>query len=212
MDSIKYEQLADLFQGTADIFTEKKDELCEMDAKMGDGDLGLTMNKGYNALPQLIKENGEERNIGKTLAKAGIKMASIVPSTMGTLMASGFIQAGKALDGKSEIGAEELSRFFSAFAEGIQKRGKCQVGDRTILDAVDTGAKAAQRAFAGGGSLNDVMEAACKGAGEGVEATKNMTPKYGKAAVFAERAKGVPDQGAVAGQLLIEGMARYIRS
>ena len=88
MDCMKYHELPAFFQGAADIFAEKKEELCEMDANMGDGDLGLTMEKGFGALPQLIRENGEEGNIGKTLMKAGMKLSGLVPSTMGTLMAS----------------------------------------------------------------------------------------------------------------------------
>lgn len=211
MAKITFEQLPALFEGVAAIFTEKKDELCEMDANMGDGDLGLTMHKGYNALPDLIRENAEPGDLGKTLMKAGMKMASVVPSTMGTLMSSGVMEGGKALKGKTEIGPAELAAYLTAFAAGIQKRGKCQLGDRTILDAVDAGAKKAAAAVeAGAADLETVINAAVEGADEGVEATKNMTPKFGKAAVFAAKAIGTPDQGAVAGRYMIMGMQRYI--
>lgn len=211
MEKITFEQLPALFEGVAAIFTEKKDELCEMDANMGDGDLGLTMHKGYNALPDLIRENAEPGDIGKTLMKSGMKMASVVPSTMGTLMSSGVMEGGKALKGKAEIGPAELATYLTAFAAGIQKRGKCQLGDRTILDAVDAGAKKAVAAVeAGAADLETVINAAVEGADEGVEATKNMTPKFGKAAVFAAKAIGTPDQGAVAGCYMIMGLQRYI--
>lgn len=211
MEKISFEQLPELFGGVAEIFTEKKEELCELDAQMGDGDLGLTMHKGYAALPDLIRENAQPGDIGKTLMKAGMKMASLVPSTMGTLMASGIMEGGKALKGLDMMGASELSAYLTGFAAGIQKRGKCQLGDRTILDAVDAGAKkAAQAASAAGATLNIVIDAAVEGAAAGVEATKNMTPKYGKAAVFAAKAIGTPDQGAIAGQYMIMGLRRFI--
>lgn len=211
MEKITFEQLPELFEGVAAIFTEKRDELCDMDAKMGDGDLGLTMHKGYTALPGLIRENAEPGDIGKTLMKSGMKMASVVPSTMGTLMSSGVMEGGKALKGKSEIGPAELAAYLTAFAAGIQKRGKCALGDRTILDAVDAGArKAAAAVEAGAADLETVINAAVEGAAEGVEATKNMTPKFGKAAVFAAKAIGTPDQGAVAGRYMIMGLQRYI--
>ena len=211
MEKITFEQLPDLFGGVADIFTEKKDELCEMDAQMGDGDLGLTMHKGYSALPDLIRENAEPGDIGKTLMKSGMKMASVVPSTMGTLMSSGVMEGGKALKGKSEIGPAELSTYLTAFAAGILKRGKWALGDRTILDAVDAGAKKAAAAVeAGAADLETVINAAVEGAAEGVEATKEMTPKFGKAAVFAAKAIGTPDQGAVAGKYMLMGLQRYI--
>lgn len=210
MDKFSENQVADLFVGVSDIFAEKKEELCNIDAQMGDGDLGLTMDKGYGALPGIIRNNTETGDVGKTLMKSGMKMAGLVPSTMGTLMASGIMEGGKALRGKTEIGAEELSKFLTAFAEGIQKRGKCQLGDRTILDAVDAGAKKAAAAAALGKNMNEVIEAAAEGAAQGVEATKSMKPKYGKAAVFASKAIGVPDQGAIAGMYMILGLKRSI--
>lgn len=210
MEYISCPELPDLFQGAADLFAEKKEELCEMDAKMGDGDLGLTMQKGFGALPQLLREHAEEGNIGKTLVKAGMKMAGLVPSTMGTLMASGIIAGGKALAGKEAIGPNEFSDFLTAFADGIRHRGKCELGDCTILDAVDGAAKEALQAAKNGGELTAVIQAAVDGARAGVEATKGMIPKYGKAAVFAAKASGVPDQGAVAGYYFLEGLSRYI--
>ena len=210
MEKFTTEQLPELFAGVASMFAEKKEELCDMDAKMGDGDLGLTMDKGYGALPQLIKENTEPGDIGKTLMKAGMKMAGLVPSTMGPLMSSGVMEGGKALKGKTEFGAEELSVYLTAFAAGIKKRGKCELGDRTILDSVDAGAKSAAEAAAVGKTMEEVIEAACQGAAAGVEATKDMVPKFGKAAVFAAKAAGVADQGAVAGMYMIQGLKRGI--
>lgn len=212
MNTITCEQLPALFQGVADVFAEKKEELCEMDAQMGDGDLGLTMDKGYGALPSLLQENMEVGDVGKTLMKAGMKMSSVVPSTMGTLMSSGIMEGGKALKGKAELGAAELAAYLTAFAAGIQKRGKCQLGDRTILDAVDPAARAAERAAAEGGDLAAVLNAACEGAAQGVEDTKSMTPKFGKAAVFAAKAAGVPDQGAVAGACMLDGLKRGLEA
>lgn len=212
MNTITCEQLPALFQGAAAIFAEKKEELCDMDAQMGDGDLGLTMDKGYGALPSLLQENMEAGDAGKTLMKAGMKMSSVVPSTMGTLMSSGIMEGGKALKGKGELGPAELAVYLTAFAAGIQKRGKCQLGDRTILDAVAPAGEEAQKAADQGGDLFAVIAAACEGAAQGVEATKAMTPKFGKAAVFAAKAAGVPDQGAVAGLYMLQGLKRGLEA
>lgn len=211
MNTIKLEDLSKLFEGVAEIFDEKKDELCEMDANMGDGDLGLTMQKGFSQLPRLIVENEEANDIGKTLFKSASKMAGIVPSTMGTLMSSGIMEAGKVLKGKEELDTADFAEFLMAFAQGVQKRGKCQAGDRTILDSVLSAAERAKGLDLATASFKDVIEAACEGAKDGVEATKDMIPKYGKAAVFSAKAKGIPDQGAVAGMYLIEGLSRFLK-
>lgn len=186
--------------------------LCDMDAQVGDGDLGLTMSKGYGALPDLLRESMEIGDIGKTLMKAAMKMSSVVPSTMGTLMSSGIMEGGKALKGQKEIDAAGLTVYLSGFAAGVRKRGKCQRGDRMILDAVGPAADKAAEFIAGhpAASIADVIRAAVRGADEGVEATKSMVPVFGKAAVFAAKAVGIPDQGAVAGRFMLIGMQDYI--
>lgn len=211
MDVLRNQDLPALFEAVGGVFTEKADELCEMDAKLGDGDLGLTMRKGYNAMPEILRAI-EEADLGKRLMMAGMKLASAVPSTMGTLMASGIMEGGKACKGRTELDGAGLSVYLTGFAAGIQKRGKCARGDRTILDAVGAAADCAAETVSvnPSASLRDVIAAALHGADEGVEATKAMTPKFGKAAVHAAAAVGVADQGAWAGRYMILGMYRCL--
>ncbi len=210
MERIEIEALPALFNRVATLMKDNAEMLCRMDAQMGDGDLGLTMRKGFAALPELLRAS-DEPDLGKRLAKAGLKMSSVVPSTMGTLLSSGIMEGGKRLAGRAAIGPEELALFFEGLAAGIQKRGKCERGDRTVLDAAAAAADAARAAVnLPGATLQSVAAAAAEGAAAGTEATRNMTPRFGKAAVFAARAIGTEDQGAVAGRLLVQGMAAYI--
>lgn len=212
MDKILFEQIPDLFASVGNLFAEKKEELCEMDAKLGDGDLGLTMSKGYGSLPDLMRgeAEGAAGDIGKLLMKAGMKMSSLVPSTMGFLMSTGIMEGGKALKGKTELDGAGLAAYLTGFAAGVQKRGKCQAGQRTIYDSILPAAEAASAAAAADASLSEVITAALKAAEAGVEATKTMTPVFGKAAVHAAQCAGVADQGAVAGYYKILGLYQYI--
>ena len=210
MVSMKVEALPELFDCVAAIMAEKAEELCDMDAKMGDGDLGLTMRKGFGALPQILREL-DEADPGKKLMKAGMKMASVVPSTMGTLMSSGVMTGGKAITGAAEINAETYLAYLKGFADGIIKRGKCARGERTVLDAIAPAADKLAEALAANPALtlSEAGAAAVAGAEEGVEATRTMEPKYGKAAVHKAAAVGVVDQGACAGLYMIMGYQRY---
>ena len=214
MDKILFEQIPDLFDSVGKLFLEKKDELCAMDAKLGDGDLGLTMSKGYSSLPDILRAEsaGAGGDIGKLLMKGGMKMSSLVPSTMGFLMSTGVMEGGKALKGKTELDGPALADYLTGFAAGIKKRGKCDTGQRTIYDAILPAAQAAAAAADASAdvSLSEVIAAALKAASEGVEATKDMVPVFGKAAVHAAQSAGVPDQGAVAGYYKILGMSNYI--
>ena len=212
MEKIMFDQIPELFESVGTLFVEKKEELCDMDAKLGDGDLGLTMSKGYAALPDIMRAEAEGAggDIGKLLMKAGMKMSSLVPSTMGFLMSTGVMEGGKALKGATEIDGAAMAKYLVGFAAGVQKRGKCEAGQRTIYDAILPASKAADEAAAAGADLEGVIKAALEAAKAGVEATKDMVPVFGKAAVHAAQCVGVEDQGAVAGYYKILGLSNYI--
>lgn len=204
-------QVTEMFRQITAVMEAHSKELCEMDAKLGDGDLGLTMKKGFAAALSALQESTEE-DLGKRIMKAGVQMSSAVPSTMGTLMASGILSGGKKLVGKKEIDTAGLCAYINGFAEGIQKRGKCELGDRTVLDSVGNAAKQAEEYLKihGDATVTEVILAAYEGAVNGVESTKSMSPKFGKAAVHKEACAGNVDQGAVAGCYMLEAMKDYI--
>ena len=114
MDVLHLDDLVGIFETVSAVMTDRSDELGRMDAAMGDGDLGLTMSKGFAALPAVLAAL-DDPDVGKRVAKAGLRMSSVVPSTMGTLMATGLLAGGKALTGQSEIDADGLATFFEAF-------------------------------------------------------------------------------------------------
>lgn len=209
MNCISSGDLKALFAVIADAFRDNCAYLCELDAQMGDGDLGLTMKKGFAAAAETI-ETMEEPAIGRQLMQAGMKMASAVPSTMGTLMASGLMSAGKAVGAQQTLDAGGYVQLLNGFCDGIARRGKCVPGDRTILDALEPARQAAAAQYADGASLPAVAEAALQGAQQGVEATRQMRPRFGKAAVFAAKAAGVADQGAIAGMLLLRAICSFV--
>lgn len=209
MTEITISDLQAWFSAIGKVMAEHADELCEMDARMGDGDLGLTMKKGFNAMPEILG-GIDEADLGKKLMKAGMKMASVVPSTMGTLMASGVMTGGKELAGKTSIDAAGLLIFLKGYAAGIAKRGKCARGERTVLDAVGAAADKLEAALTPDMTLEQAAEIALEGAKEGVEATRTMEPKYGKAAVHKAAAAGQLDQGACAGMYMVQGCRDFI--
>ena len=213
MKLIEIRDLPEMFASIGRVMTEKADRLGELDALMGDGDLGLTMKKGFSAMPDILV-NLNEADIGRQLMKAGMKMASLVPSTMGTLMSSGIMSGGKALEGKQSIDAAGYSAFLEAFCEGVTRRGKCARGDRTLLDALGPASDSVKDlvTFNPGVTLPEVAETAFRAAEAGVEATKAMKPKFGKAAVHSAAAEGNPDQGATAAMFLLQGIKDYIKS
>ena len=200
--NISREDVVRFFNKASDIMNENKDYLIELDANSGDGDLGLTMSKGFQAAKDRVSVS-EEKDLGKLFYAAGSAIVSAVPSTMGTLMGSGMLGAAKALKGKESMDAAGFAAFAQGYYEGVQKRGKANPGERTVLDSLKPAADAAKEAADAG--CDDAKELAVKtyeAACAGVEATKEMAPVYGKAFVHRDKLHGIPDQGAIVGSLL----------
>jgi phosphoenolpyruvate---glycerone phosphotransferase subunit DhaL len=139
--------------------------------------------------------------------QTGMVFARTVPSTMGTLIASAFLKAGKGASGKTELTAEDLADFAENFYRGIMERGKAQRGNRTIVDSLAPAADALRKAAEEGLPLSECCKRALKGAEEGVEATKSMLPSFGRAVYFGEKALGRPDQGALVGLYIYQALA-----
>ncbi|MDR0448747.1 MAG: DAK2 domain-containing protein, partial [Treponema sp.] len=141
-----------LFSSLKEVMAANKDRLIELDGVMGDGDLGLTMVHAFNAAAD---EFPAESDLGKVFTKVGMAMAKAAPSTMGTLIGTGFMRGGKAVKEKTELGLPEMAIFFRAFVDGLQERGKAKPGDKTIIDSLDPAVSALEKAVADGKSLKE---------------------------------------------------------
>jgi dihydroxyacetone kinase-like protein len=207
MDRLSRDDVLQIMHGLRSLMEEKKDYLVELDAVMGDGDLGLTMSKAFSSAHEEIQGGGEE-DIGKMLMKAGMTMAKSAPSTMGTLVATGFMRGGKVLSGKQELDAADLAEFFRAFVQGLIERGKAKPGDKTIIDSLHPAAEALAAEKDGG--LKKALAAALAAAEEGLESTKEMIAQHGRVAYYKEQSLGKVDPGATVGVYIVQGFARAV--
>jgi dihydroxyacetone kinase-like protein len=207
MDRLSRDEVLQIMHGLRSLMEEKKDYLVELDGVMGDGDLGLTMSKAFISADEEIQGGGEE-DIGKIFMKAGMTMAKSAPSTMGTLIATGFMRGGKALSGKQELGTPDLADFFRAFVQGLMDRGKAKPGDKTIIDSLHPAAEALAAEKDGG--LKKALAAALAAAEAGLEATKDMIAQHGRVAYYKEQSLGKVDPGATVGVYIVQGFARAV--
>lgn len=209
MQSIEKENLPALFAVLRDVFTAQREALIALDGKVGDSDLGITMNKAFSAAFESVRSNTSDP-IGKTLQLAGMAVAKAAPSTMGTLVATGLMRGGKALEGAEGWGTPEMSAFWDAFLKGVADRGKAQLGDKTLLDVLSPIALSLQSAKAAGTALPQALGEAVQAARDGLEATKAMVAQHGKAACFQEKTIGLQDAGATVGVLIIETLHGFV--
>ncbi|MCL1811991.1 MAG: dihydroxyacetone kinase subunit L [Treponema sp.] len=198
--------IKNIFGLLKEVMVSNKDRLIEIDGIMGDGDLGLTMAAAFGAAAD---EFPEETDLGKVFIKAGMVMAKAAPSTMGTLMGTGFMRGGKAVKEKTELGIEEMAQFWRAFVEGMEERGKAKPGDKTIIDSLDPAASVLEKAAAEGKSLKAGFAEALSAAEAGMENTRTMEAQFGRLAYNQEKAKTLIDPGSEVGVLLIKTFADY---
>jgi len=211
MNKLNYLDLEGLFAKVKDIMVENKENLFKLDSAIGDGDLGVTMSNGFSKVYEIISAS-EEKDIGRVFIKVGMTLADTVPSTLGTLMATGFMRAGKTVKGKTEVDLSDSVLMASAFVEGIRERGKAKPKEKTIIDSLYPAFQALKLASKEGRDLKDGFKEAYKAAKDGAEATKEMIPKHGRAVWYGEKSIGKKDSGAVAGMLLIKAFYEYLES
>lgn len=189
------------------IMNANKEYLIDLDSVVGDGDLGLTMGDGFKAAYKAASESGET-DAGKLLYGAGKAMSTAVPSTMGTLMASGLMQAGKVLKGKTDLTGEDIAMLFQGYLDGVMNRGKAKVGEKTFLDGLAPAVEAMKAAFAGGDDLKDVAKKAAAAAEKGFEDTTTMVAVHGRAATRGEASRSLKDPGAAVAMLLMKAFEK----
>jgi dihydroxyacetone kinase-like protein len=165
------------------------EEFTRLDSEAGDGDLGLTAGKIAVGIRTALAEPGD--SVKQLVLALGKEISKAAPSTFGTLYASGFLAAGLALNDEDDA-LTQLQTGLQAALEKIAQRGKSEEGQRTLLDALGPGSRAASLAT----DVTSALAGAAVAAGEGVEATKGMTPQHGRAGWIGERAKGIADAGA----------------
>lgn len=206
MEKWTAEDVKEFFRRMAAAMAENKDTLIRLDAAVGDGDLGLTMSQGFAQAAEKVAA-AAETDIGRLIAIGGSTLAQAAPSTMGTLLASGLMRGGKALQAKSEVNLDDVAALFAAIVDGIAARGKAKAGDKTVIDSLQPAAEALKAAAELQKPLAIACQAAYAAAVAGLEATKGMVPQHGRAAYYQDKAVGLPDPGATVGMLIVKSLA-----
>ena len=192
-------------QRAATVLELESDYLTELDQAMGDGDMGITLAKIAAAL-QIYAVETPADDIGQFLAKAGMTANKVGPSTMGTLLATALMRAGKEAKGKELLTPADLAAMFTAADQGMQDRGKAKPGDKTIIDAIHPAAEGFAAAVVEGRSLAEAGQRALSAAEAGRDRVTPLRSKVGRASWVGERTEGKVDAGCAMFVLVLEGI------
>lgn len=187
------EDLRSLLAAALERWAASSEELRELDAAVGDGDLGITVRTGCEAV--IARLGGlQEPTPAAVVKAAGAAFANANPSTMAALVGGALLAGAKALGDAGSVGPAEVTALLRAGIDSITTRGKAQVGDKTILDALVPSLSALESADPAAPALTAMIEAAERG----VEETSRMQSRRGRAAWVGERSIGHADPGATA--------------
>ena len=199
------EQIVSWLKLTAEVIEENKEHLTELDAAIGDAEHGISMARGFQKVAGQLPELAG-KDIATILRSAGATLLSATGGAGGTLFATFFMEAGKAVSGKAELSTADLASALRAGLDGVAKRGGAQPGDKTMLDTLSPAVSAFERALADGAETANTLAQALAAARQGMLATTQMVAKKGRASYLGERSIGHQDAGATSMYLILKAL------
>ena len=185
----------------------EEERLTRADQAIGDGDHGIGMSRGFQSVCRQL-EQAEFQALDGLFGAVGRAMLMSVGGAAGAIFGTLFIGGARKLAGQVAFDARALADLLEGGLQAVQARGKAQVGDKTVVDVLKPAADAARSAQAD--DLDQALVAVITAANEGLESTKLLQARIGKARSLGERAVGFVDPGALSLALILEHMGRLL--
>jgi dihydroxyacetone kinase-like protein len=200
--AVTREQVQDWIRRFAGEMSEHRLELVALDTAIGDGDHGTNMDRGMRrALENLDGLEGDD--VGGVLKTVAMALVSSVGGAAGPLYGTFFLQMAGATSGKAELELAEWAQAWRAGLQGVRTRGKAELGDKTMIDALAPAVEALEQAS----DLGAAARAAVEAAEGGMRATIPMVARKGRASYLGERSKDHQDPGATSTYYLVKSAA-----
>ena len=177
---------------------QSAEDLCARDGQLGDGDLGITLEKAFNRLAEIAPTLPDD--LGRALGAAAQAISKVSSSSFGTLLATGFLAAAKQTIGKTELEPNAVPDLLRVACQKMSERGSASLGDKTVLDTIDAAARALDS------HPEDAVGAVIDAVDETLARFRDRECKIGRARIFADRSVGLDDPGMVAFRVMVEGL------
>ena len=192
-----------------DAINDNKAWLSEIDGAIGDGDHGVNMAKGFNMAKEKMDEAGD--TLSEQLKSLGITLVSNIGGAMGPIYGTFFMRMANPIEGKTEIDENDFKAMLEAALEGVKKRGGADVGDKTLVDALEPAVKAFAESIEKGQSFKKALENMVEAAKRGMESTKDLVARKGRSSRLGERSKGTIDAGSASCYVILKTLAGSIK-
>ena len=195
-----------MFAAIAGAIHEQRDFLCELDSFAGDGDHGISMDLGWEAVKSVGAENRED--LGDYLKDCAKAFIQAVGASIGPLYGTAFLRAAKYAVGKAELTPNEVLDVVNLGVQGIAERGEARLGDKSLIDTLVPFSDALLRESESPWSVR--LSAALSAGRAGMESTAHMVAKVGRARTHGERSRGRVDPGAFSAYVVLEAACAYV--
>ena len=207
--SVGHDDVVRWVRAFADEVAANKDFLTELDSAIGDADHGINMNRGMTAVVGKL-DGLAETDIAATMKTIGMTLVSTVGGASGPLYGTLFLRFGTSTAGKKRLELANWAAMIEAGVDGVRARGKAELGDKTMLDALSPARDALMGAAANGSAFGAALVAATAAAQEGMKATIPLVARKGRASYLGERSAGHQDPGATSSWMLMRAAAETL--
>ena len=205
-EQLSVEETVAMLDAVADAIIVAEPELSEADRRLGDGDHGLGMTRGMEAVKAKLAEGGFE-SVDKVFMAVGLAMMSSMGGASGAVFGTLFRNGGKAIKGSEAFDSAGLAEFLKAGTEGVMSRGGAKPGDKTMVDALEPARKAAESAV--NMPLSEALDGTAQAAEAGRDASEDLIATMGRAKTLGEASIGHPDAGACSVAIILRTMATF---
>ena len=199
---------ATVLRGFVDLFTDRihdaRDELTQLDSDIGDADHGINMDRGFTAARARVAELDADADLGAVAKAVGMTLISTVGGASGPLYGTFFLRLAATFGDRAEADVELLGSALRAGLEGLVQRGKAELDDKTMVDAVAPAVDAYEGAA--GGGLDAALEAAAAAAAAGRDRVTPLVARKGRASYLGERSANHQDPGATSSTIMLEAL------
>jgi dihydroxyacetone kinase-like protein len=205
--SLTPDEVKAMLLAVADAVIAAEPALSEADRNLGDGDHGLGMQRGFEAVKAKLETMSGADGIDKLFSATGMAMMSSMGGASGAIFGTLFRDGGKALAGRGDFDGAALAVFLRAACDGVMTRGKAKPGDKTMVDALHPAAAKAEEVA--GSGVSEALSAGAGAAEAGREASKAMIATLGRARTLGEASIGHPDAGACSVVVIFRTMSDF---
>ncbi|MFN2174472.1 MAG: dihydroxyacetone kinase subunit DhaL [Anaerolineales bacterium] len=201
--SISRDEFLEWIKNCAAILKENREYLIDLDSAIGDGDHGANMDRGFRAVMSKMNEV-EDKDIGTIAKTVGMTLLSTVGGAGGPLYGTFYLQIGMKSAGMMELKLEDWATALEAAVDGVVMRGKAELGDKTMVDALTPAVVSLKESLNGSVPIGDALEKSADAAKQGMVDTIPLVAKKGRASYLGERSAGHQDPGATSSYLILQ--------